>query len=281
MAMTMSEKSPTIVGPMPISSRAPQGEGSEVRSQDRRLQAEPKPQAPTEMWGEDMIRSSRKRLAVQRMLDGNVKVAPSGCWEWTGGKSHGYGQMRVREVWGVRPVYAHRAAAALKYGPLPKDIKVCHRCDNPKCCNPEHLFLGSQADNLKDMASKGRSALGERNGMSKLSDADVAAIRTAVAGGQTQRDVATKFGVSEGHMSAIVRSGGKRKTAEGQVRSRHGLAKLTEDQVIRMYALHDEGWTPTQLGAHFGVSDATANCIVKGRTWRHLFSERRKGSDLA
>lgn len=266
---------------MPISSRAPKGEGSEVRVQTHRLQAEPKPQAPArKAWGEDMIRSSRKRLAVQQELDGKHTVTPSGCWEWTGGKSHGYGQMRVHEVWGNKPVYAHRAAAALKYGPIPYGMSVCHKCDNPPCCNPDHLFIGTAADNLGDMKAKGRSALGERNGQSVLSDREIELMRDAVANGSTQRAIAKIYGISESHVSTIIR-GRKRHTAAGQTRARHGLAKLTEEEVYEMYDLHEKGWTPTQLGKHFNVSDATAHCIVTGRTWRHLFAVRHEPRKLA
>ena len=260
---------------MPISSRAPKGEGSETRAQARRLQAESKPQAPIEMWGEDIVQSSRKRLAVQQALDDRYQVSPSGCWEWTGGKSHGYGQTRIHELWGSSPVYAHRLSALIEYGPIPSNLRVCHHCDNPKCIRPDHLFLGTDADNLGDMKAKGRSAFGEKNGMTKLSDRDIEAIRLLVSNGFTQREIAKRYGISEGHMSTIVK-GKRRGTAAGALRQRHGLAKLTEAQVLKMYELHDDGWTATELGKEFGVSDATAHCVIVGRTWRHLFAARRK-----
>ena len=111
--------------------------------------------------------------------------------------------------------------------------------------------------------------------MTKLSDRDIEAIRLLVANGFTQREIAKRYGVSEGHMSTIIK-GTKRATAAGETRKRHGLAKLTEDQVLEMYALHDDGWNATDLGKKFKVSDATAHCVIVGRTWRHLFAARRR-----
>jgi len=260
---------------MPISSRVPKGKGSETKAQACRLQAESKPLAPNICWGEDIVQSSWKRLAAQKALEGKCKVSPSGCWEWTEGKSHGYGQVRVHEIWGDRPVYAHRLSYLVHHGPIPTGLQVCHRCDNPPCINPEHLFLGTSAENLADMKSKRRHAFGERNGMTTLSDRDIAAIRLLVKNGFTQREVAKRYGISEGHMSTIIR-GKKRGSASGAIRTRHGLAKLTEKQVLQVYDLHDEGLTPTEIGKRFKVADATIHCIVSGKTWKHLFSARRK-----
>ena len=77
----------------------------------------------------------------------------TGCWPWlgclTGG---GYGQIRNSG----RYQQAHRAAWELKYGPIPEGLVVCHRCDNPRCVRPDHLFLGTATDNMRDMYSKGR-----------------------------------------------------------------------------------------------------------------------------
>lgn len=77
-----------------------------------------------------------------------------GCWEWTGSRRpKGYGVFAVN---GARRESAHRVAYALFIGPISAGFFVCHRCDNPRCVRPDHLFLGTQADNMRDMHAKGR-----------------------------------------------------------------------------------------------------------------------------
>ena len=92
-----------------------------------------------------------------------VKVeAEPACWPWLGYRNrNGYGHMRVGN--NVR-LYAHRVSWELHYGKIPDGMLVCHRCDNPPCVNPLHLFLGSHADNHADRNAKGRQARGERHG---------------------------------------------------------------------------------------------------------------------
>lgn len=82
-----------------------------------------------------------------------VLPVASGCWEWQAGKGTGYGAISARE-YGTKK--AHRIAYAMMKGD-PTGMKVCHTCDNPPCVNPEHLFLGTQTDNMLDMHAKGRA----------------------------------------------------------------------------------------------------------------------------
>lgn len=132
--------------------------------------------------------------------------APDECWIWWGAKnSMGYGQLNRN---GKR-VYAHRLGYELRYGTL-GTLRACHRCDTPLCCNPDHIFPGTQADNMADMTAKGRrnydgAPSGERCKHSKLTEAEVRNIRADVESGMGIRPTARKFGVSQGAIHGIVR----------------------------------------------------------------------------
>lgn len=144
-------------------------------------------------------------LLLKARFDANRVLDPaSGCWLWTASTAgKGYGQIKVpRER---RQVYAHRLSWLLYRGPLRKGRHVLHRCDNPRCVNPDHLFIGSPKANARDMAAKGRHLFGERNARSKLTAANVVAIRRLVAGGAPQREIGSLFGVSQITVSRIAR----------------------------------------------------------------------------
>jgi len=119
----------------------------------------------------------------------------NGCIEWANAKTkQGYGVQRING----RNVLAHRYAWERVNGPIPKGMYVCHRCDNPPCTNPQHLFLGTPADNMADKESKGRGVhpTGPRNGRTKLTADQAWAIRSCYAGGGvTQKELAVAFGV--------------------------------------------------------------------------------------
>ncbi len=125
------------------------------------------------------------------------------CWEWQAGKDRDdYGQFWITNTnW-----RAHRVAWILTFGPIPKGLHCCHHCDNPGCCNPYHLFLGTAKDNAVDAARKGRKARGEGHGNSKLTKEEVLEIRKLHAAGEvTLDDLADEFGVSNVAISRIVR----------------------------------------------------------------------------
>lgn len=124
----------------------------------------------------------------------------SGCWIWTGWTFNGpgYGGFDINR----RGHLAHRVSWLLYRGPIPDGLSVCHKCDVPACVNPDHLFLGTPADNTQDMISKGRNSRrdGERNAMATLTDELVRKIRNATG---SQRSVAARFGVSHATVWAI------------------------------------------------------------------------------
>lgn len=103
------------------------------------------------------------RLTAEQALERNVQRGPSdGCWEWRGRRNHsGYGLIRVGDA---KAVLVHRYAYQTWVGSIPAGLYVCHHCDNPSCCNPAHLFLGTDLDNIRDMQQKNRHAQHERHG---------------------------------------------------------------------------------------------------------------------
>jgi len=131
------------------------------------------------------------------------KRGPDECWEWKAGcVSNGYGRFRFNG----KKQQAHRVAWQLEHGPIPKGMFVCHTCDNRLCVNINHLYLGDHKDNMDDMVAKGRQAKGEDIRQSKLTEAEVVAIRTLYATGEyTYRGLAKMFNVNATTISLIVR----------------------------------------------------------------------------
>lgn len=130
------------------------------------------------------------------------------CWEWLAGlNTAGYGQFSQKS----KKLSAHRVSYELNYDNIPDDLFVLHKCDNPKCVNPYHLFLGTPKDNTTDMFKKGRNApiylvalKGEEHGRSKMTRAQVVEIRKQYLDGVKQQVLAKMYGLHQSHISAIV-----------------------------------------------------------------------------
>jgi len=124
------------------------------------------------------------------------------CWLWRAGCfSDGYGQFQFDGT----PKRAHRMAYLLTYGEIPEGKLICHKCDTILCCNPQHLFAGTPAENSKDMVAKNRQAKGETNGYSKLTEYQVRRIRELSLGDDLrQREIAALFNINQTTVSDIV-----------------------------------------------------------------------------
>jgi hypothetical protein len=132
-----------------------------------------------------------------------------GCWGWTGDTNGvGYGSLHIRRrLENYRKnLYAHRISWEIHNGPIPAGLFVCHRCDNPSCCNPAHLFLGTNTDNMRDCSARGRqngpakSLPGIKNGNAILDDEKVREIRLSDKRGV---DLARQFSVHKSLITAI------------------------------------------------------------------------------
>jgi hypothetical protein len=139
---------------------------------------------------------------IERFWRGVDKRGDDECWEWKKFANWGgYGQITINDI----SVGAHRVALTIVKGELPNGLCVCHKCDNRRCCNPAHLFLGTYDDNNKDRKQKRRSATCERAGRSVLSHELVNLIRFVYwNGGISQRKLAKMLGVSRPTLSWVV-----------------------------------------------------------------------------
>jgi len=127
------------------------------------------------------------------------------CWEWTGAKStDGYGYMWIlRQKLSIK---THRLSYIYEYGLVEKELCVCHRCDNPKCVRPDHLWQGTTAENNFDRIAKGRTAshVGEKNPSAKLKKEDIMEIKELRKTGLSQQKIANIFHVSQVRISMIL-----------------------------------------------------------------------------
>ncbi len=161
-----------------------------------------------------------------------------GCWLWNGMRTHsGYGRFRI----GGKICRAHRIAWELVYGTIPEGIFVLHKCDNRVCVNPEHLFLGSHNDNMKDMVKKNRQATGMQSG-------------------HYTHPERTARGIRSGRYTHPER------TARGEG---HGRAKLTWDQVNTIRATDVSRYgTQSELAREYRVTPSQIWFIRSGRQWK-------------
>ncbi len=145
-----------------------------------------------------------------RLYSKAVKNEWCGCWEWTGATRNGYGRIITgsRKDGTRRNESAHRLSYIVSVGEIPPGMEVCHKCDNPRCINPEHLFLGTKQDNMKDREEKGRNVIftGEEQPRSKLTKKAVKDARWEhVFKGTSFQRLANRYGVSKKTMQNAIK----------------------------------------------------------------------------
>lgn len=178
----------------------------------------------------------------------------SDCWDWSGSLDpQGYGYISVRN----QTRKAHRIAYAAYFSDIPDGYCVCHRCDNPKCTNPEHLFLGTELDNARDRKKKGRQQCGDNHYSRRYPE--------KLARGERHFSRTQPDRVARGD-----RNGARTKPEKVNKGESHGMAKLSEINVLEIRSRHLNGTSTKLLASEFCVTrDAIAN-IVKRRSWKHI-----------
>jgi hypothetical protein len=136
---------------------------------------------------------------IKKLLE-KLQPNDAGCWLWTGyRRADGYGSIHSG-----KKIRAHRAVYEAFRGPVASELELLHTCDNPACCNPDHLVPGTHAENMRDMANKFRSTKGESNPKAKLTAAQVEEIRRKHNSGIPQKSLAAEYSVCNQTISLIV-----------------------------------------------------------------------------
>jgi hypothetical protein len=214
--------------------------------------------------------------ALRMKLLAHSAQSPTGCLEWTGPTiGWGYGSLKLRG----KNYTTHRAAWLAYRGPIPAGAWVLHRCDNPPCINPEHLFLGDAKANTADMHAKGRygrpRTVGEDQWNHKLTWAQVREIRQRYADGERQTDLAEAYGVNQGGISSVVLYktwndadvDSKAIPRHYPIGQDHHNAKLTMDIARLIRAACAAGDRQEAVSLRFGVSQSLVSLIWLNKRW--------------
>jgi len=203
-------------------------------------------------------------------------VKAVGCWKWTGAK-HPFGYGMIRAGGTKEKITASRASWLVHFGDIPAGMYVCHKCDNPECTNPEHLFLGTATDNSLDKESKER-------GVRKFSQSDCDMIHTLLSLGCSKRAVGRAFQTHRKSIETAFKYGAmlpnpepkpirepKPKSPPPIMRGEENIkAKLTAADVLEIRELHSQGLSTGEISKSFAVGKSMISHICTRRNWNHI-----------
>lgn len=207
-----------------------------------------------------------------------VDVQKNGCWVWRlAKKEKGYGVFTENR--NQKLVYVHRFSYELFKGPIPHGMFVCHKCDNPPCCNPDHLFTGTNSDNMRDCVQKGRHIvplrdLGIKLTWQVLTDEQIAEIKMLINKGLRNEEIARAYGIS-GSTIQDIRTGRTHSKIGPSITKRqqpikHGK-KLVESDVLAIRAKYAQGdITYAELATQYSVNSTNIGAIIRREVWQHV-----------
>lgn len=214
-------------------------------------------------------RRDRSRMIFEK----NIEKTPT-CWNWKGVLNRGgYGRIGTHGL-------AHRKSYEYAYGPISKGKQVCHTCDNRKCVNPEHLFLGTITDNMEDKVNKNRQAKGSKIASAKLTEELVHDIRKMRLQGNDYQSISSKFELTWDCVRRICKDDVWNhvplldetkafKQVRRNARGEQASSKLKESEVKDIKRLIGSVRTK-DIAEKYGVSQSAICDIKQGRTWGHI-----------
>lgn len=202
----------------------------------------------------------RHGLTPMERIERRRHITPAGCWETSYDPRHVYPQLKVAG----KKLMIHRLVYEALVGPIPLGLFICHRCDNPRCHNPDHLFAGDAVTNMQDMAAKGRAGNGVPRSINYTSVEAISHL--------PQVEIAKQLGASQASVSKILRGAGLsrgRQTSfnKARVGTAHGRALVTEDQVR---AIRIDPRSAKLIAVDYSLSESAAHAIKTRRTWKHV-----------
>lgn len=201
-------------------------------------------------------------MEIEKRIDWlleRIKPGTRGCLEFTGSRKDNYGIFTEKR----KRTYIHRFMYFLLNGEIPKNFVICHKCDNPPCCNPEHLFIGTHLDNIKDMVDKGRHVNGSNSGKAKFTDEQIKEIRNST---ENNTEIAKRFNVWNSTISRI-RTKGAYNNVEGGGKKRTLLAKFTNEQIFEIRA---SVLSNRKLAAKFQADRSVISRIRSRKTYKDI-----------